>query len=116
MPNDDPFTGPQLQNSEFVKANMKNTCFDGVNLDGAKFFAVLNKALFRSSNMTSAEFHDVNLSYADFDDVNISNARINNANLRGLEITDSMLDGMKINGILVSDLIELFQTTKTNND
>ncbi len=108
----DPFSGPQLQDSEFVKANLKKANFDGVNLDDARFFAVLNRARFERSNMSSAAFHDVNLSNADFNNVNLSNAQITDANLCGLAITDAKLDGMKIDGVLVSDLFKSYQKTR----
>jgi uncharacterized protein YjbI with pentapeptide repeats len=47
-----------------------------------------------------ASFTDVTLSEATFTDVNLSNA----------SITDSNIGGMRINGVLVSDLFQAYES------
>ena len=39
-PKQNPFTGDQLQGTHYQKADMTGANFDGVNLSGAKFYAV----------------------------------------------------------------------------
>jgi uncharacterized protein YjbI with pentapeptide repeats len=99
MSNQNPFTGPQLQNTHHECADLASSHFDGVNLADAKFFAVL----------TNARFNDTNLLGATFDDVNISRASFNNITFQNTIITAANLTGMKINGILVTDLLAAYE-------
>ena len=101
-----PFDGDQLQDSTHARADMARTRFDGVNLDGAHFFAVLTNAAFGDTNLAGASFDDVNLSGAAFTNVNLSGARIENANLSDMDIRNANYAGMRIEGVLVTELLE----------
>jgi uncharacterized protein YjbI with pentapeptide repeats len=117
---ENPFDGPQLQGNEFARANMTDVRFNGVQLSGASFWAVMARASFKDTNLQSAVFDDVNLSEAAFTNINLAGSTIenanlaglsiNNANLSGVEINNANLIGMKINGVLVSDLFEVYET------
>ena len=114
-----PFTGPQLQQSDFAKADMTGTCFNCVNLTDARFFTVQTNARFSDCNMTTIEFDDVNLSGSMFnnvtmsnavlDDINMAGVRISNANLVNLELAGVNLDGMKCDDVLVTDLLDTYR-------
>ncbi len=116
---ENPFDGPQLQGNEFARADMTDVRFNGVQLSGASFWAVMERASFKDTNLQSAVFDDVNLSEASFTNVNLAQStienanlagvRINNANLSEVEITNANLIGMTINGVLVSDLFEAYE-------
>ena len=115
----DPFPNKDNKATEFAKADMTDSHFNGVNLSNAKFWAVLTGALFKDCNMADCEFDDVNLGQARFNNINLSNAEFSNMNLSGakfsglnmtnVEISDVNIQGMKINGILVSDLLENYE-------
>ena len=121
MSNDpsNPFDGEDLSGKHYRHANMQRAFFDGVNLAGAKFFAVLNGALFTDTNLANAKFDDVNLAGAHFNNVNLSGTSISNANLSGIKIKDATLagldiqnadlTGMRINGVLVADLFAAYE-------
>lgn len=51
MSEDNPFHGPQMQNCEFSRADMSNANFDGVQLSGATFWAVLESASFTEAKL-----------------------------------------------------------------
>ncbi|SOH94144.1 Pentapeptide repeat-containing protein [Monaibacterium marinum] len=122
-----PFDGQQMDGVHLPRASMKNTNFDGVNLEGARFYAVMCRASFTDCNLVEASWNDVNMSDCvvqnanmaamRFHDVNLSGAQISNANLEGLRISgvslrhasiiDADMEGMTINGIPVSELLAL---------
>ena len=101
-----PFDGDRLQDSTYARADMARTRFDGVNLDGARFFAVLTNATFDDTNLAGASFDDVNLAGATLNNVNLSGARIENANLSDADIRNANYAGMRIEGVLVTELLE----------
>ena len=118
-----PFDGPQLQNTEYARADMSGSHFNGVNLDNARFFAVLRGATFNDTNLCGATFDDVNLTEATINNVTLAGSRITNANLSGLSIDgvtmaqtsiqNADLSGMTINGILVTDLLDAYQNAQS---
>jgi uncharacterized protein YjbI with pentapeptide repeats len=120
--NQNPFHGPQLQDKTYTRADMSRSHFDGVNMAGAKFFAVMTKTSFGDTNLGEADFDDVNLGAARFNNVNMSDVTITYANLSGLKIdgvnlTNAQIDnadltGMKINGVLVTDLFAALDASK----
>ena len=101
-----PFDGEQLQGTTWARADMARARFDGVNLDGAHFFAVLTNATFGDTNLAGAAFDDVNLAGASFSNVNLSGARIENANLSDVDVRNANYAGMRIEGVLVTELLE----------
>ncbi len=114
-----PFDGPQLQGVHHRRADMSGANFDGVNLDRARFFAVMTSATFTDTNLGAATFDDVNLAGAKFNNVNLSGSTVTDANLsrlsiRGVtladtDIQDADLTEMRINGVLVSDLFAAYK-------
>lgn len=114
MPDENPFDGPQLQDGEFARADMRNTRFDGVNLAGAYFFAVLTDARFTDTNLARADFDDVNLSGARLHNINLSEASFDNLNLSNCAITNANLEGMTIDGVLVSDLFAAWKASRSH--
>ena len=109
---DNPFNGPQLQGHAYSRADMAASDFDGVNLTGSRFYAVLSGARFLDCSMSGAQFDDVNLSGTTFNNVNLAGVSVTNANLTGLSISDANLSGMLINGILVSDLLAAYEASR----
>ena len=117
--NNNPFPDNQYEAFEFTRANMSNANFNGVDLTGASFWAVLKRAAFKDCNMDACLFDDVNLSGTSYENVNLSNATFNNINMSAVkfsnlnlantEINDANLEGMKINNVLVSDLFAAYE-------
>ncbi|MGB6119334.1 MAG: pentapeptide repeat-containing protein [Mesorhizobium sp.] len=61
---------------------------------------------------------DQNLCGSVFDDVNLTGARFHNTKMQDVTIEESCIAGMRINGILVTDLLELYdaaQAAGSNN-
>ncbi|MEM9813209.1 MAG: pentapeptide repeat-containing protein [Pseudomonadota bacterium] len=84
-----------------------------VNLSGLKVRdAVITEARFEDVNLSKTAIENANLSGVTLRDVNLSDATISHARLCGLAITDADLTGMTIDGILVSDLIALWDRQK----
>lgn len=79
-----------LSNAEYVNVNLEGTVFSDVNLQRVR---IMNASL--------AGGH--------FEDVNLSKVVIQNANLSNLSIRDACYDGMRIEGILVSELLEIYR-------
>lgn len=71
--------------------------------------AILAGSEFVDSNLAGAKFHDVNLQGADFFDVALTGAQIRNACLSNVSIADANYTGMRIEGILVSELLRVYQ-------
>ena len=75
-----------------------------------------------STNIKDSSFEDVNLENTGFDNVNLKNATFKNINMEGVvfddvyfgnpEIVGSNLDGFKVNGILISELLALYDTIR----
>ena len=117
-----PFTSPDLTGTHCARATMVNAHFDGLNLSGAQFFAVLTDATFTDTNLANATFDDVNLGGSSLNNVNLSNSKITYANLSNLNISgvtlenasisDANLEGMRLNCILVTDLLAAYETAK----
>ncbi len=124
-----PFSGDQLKGKQFIRSDMENTNFEGCNLAGARFWAVMTKvtftdsnlefasfddvslegAVFSNINLSAAKFENVNLSGTQFHEVNFSGASISATNLSGLSLNNVNLEGMTIEGILVSDLLAAYK-------
>ena len=64
---------------------------------------------FVDSNLEGSSFHDVNLRHANFSDVALTGAKIQNACLGDVTIVDANYTGMRIEGILVTDLLRVYQ-------
>ena len=64
---------------------------------------------FVDTNLEGSSFHDVNLRRADFSDVALTGAKIQNACLGNVTSVDANYTGMRIEGILVTDLLRVYQ-------
>lgn len=116
---ENPFNGEQLQGREYARADMTDVHFNGVQMSGARFWAVLENAVFKDTNLAAASFDDVNLSGASFQNINLTGTTIRDANLSGMtiqsvtmenaSISDANLDGMRIDGVLVTDLFAAYR-------
>ena len=124
----DPFPYKAHKVSQFTKADMSGSSFNGVDLSDATVWAVLTHAQFRDCNMVSCLFDDVNLHQAVFSNINLSEGNFNNVNLSSsvinsishsgarfsdlnmsnVEISDANIQGMSIDGLLVTDLLESY--------
>ena len=68
----------------------------------------LTEASFKDVNLKLANFTDVNLAGSSFSDVSLAGATFHNVDLSNVAITDANLDGMLINGILVTELLRVY--------
>jgi uncharacterized protein YjbI with pentapeptide repeats len=59
--------------------------------------------------MSVARITRANLTSALIEDANLSNLRIANANLSLFTVEDCQLAGMRINGVLVTDMLAVFE-------
>ena len=110
MSKTNPFDGPVLNDSVFERASMVKSKFNGVDLSDSFFFAVLKKVKFNDCKMDGVEYDDVDMSNAVFNNVKLINAKFTNINMANVDISDANLQGMKINDILVTDLLESYQS------
>jgi uncharacterized protein YjbI with pentapeptide repeats len=92
-----------ISGSIYDDVNMSGSTIGNVNLAGCSFHNV---------NISGATFEDVNMSGWKAHDVNLSGLKITKANLQGAAISESRMDGMTINGILVTDLLTVYEANK----
>jgi uncharacterized protein YjbI with pentapeptide repeats len=76
----------------------------------------LSGARFADVNLSQAVFDDVDLQGARFDNVALTGARFRNACLGAVSIDDCKLEGLRINGLLVTDLLALFERTRPSTN
>jgi uncharacterized protein YjbI with pentapeptide repeats len=68
----------------------------------------LTGSTFNDVNLAQTSFTNVNLSGARIDDVNLTGTVIRDANLSHVSIDESCVEGMTIRGILVTELLALY--------
>ena len=85
------------------RANISGSEFIDVNLAGTEFNDV---------NLSKATFRDVNLSEAIFEDIALTRAVFRNINFSHVSIEDACCEGMTINGILVTDLLRVYERSR----
>ena len=71
--------------------------------------ADLSGSSFTDVNLRAAQFADVNLSQAAFTDIDFSGSRFSNVKLSAVEIEDCDVSGMKIQGVLLSELLRVYE-------
>ena len=76
--------------------------------------ACLKGAEYANVDLGDARFQDVNLGGARFEDV--SGARISDANCSGLAIENACYDRMTIDGILVTELLRVYEELRGEAD
>jgi uncharacterized protein YjbI with pentapeptide repeats len=105
------FRDAKLASAIFADVDLTNAAFDDVKFAGARFADVdLSNAAFGDVKLARAKFADVDLSNAAFDDVNLRLVRFADVDLSGATIDASDLTGMRIDGVLVSDLFDAYQS------
>ena len=62
------------------------------------------------ADLTQSSFVNVALPRSSFTDVNLSAAVFADVNLSNVSITEANLTGMRINGVLVSDLFQAYES------
>jgi uncharacterized protein YjbI with pentapeptide repeats len=75
---------------------------DNANIAGSEFHNV---------NLSTSKYNDVNLRDSVFDDVDLTRATIRNACMADVSIADANYTGMRIEGILVTELLRVYQET-----
>ena len=78
---------------------------DDVNIEGSTFHNV---------RLQSAVFNDVNLKNATFENVAFDGATVRDACLANVSIEDADYTGMTIDGVLVTDLLEAYRSSKSS--
>lgn len=83
---------------------------ENADLRGAEFINTnLGQAKFHDVNLADAQFLDVNLSGAHFEDIAFTRAVFRNVDCSHVSIEDACYEGMRIDGILVTDLLQLYR-------
>ena len=65
--------------------------------------------LVRNSDLAQSSFDDVNIQGSTFTNINLGNASFIDVDLNNVSIKESNLTGMTINGVLVSELIRVYE-------
>jgi uncharacterized protein YjbI with pentapeptide repeats len=71
--------------------------------------ANLSGSVFRNVNLSGSKFDDVNLRGVEFHNVALTGGSIKDACLGDFTIEDSSYEGMRIEGILVTDLLQVYR-------
>lgn len=116
-----------LGDARFSNSNMANVIMQNINYRDSRITnANLSNSTIGDSNMRNMEIghvvlagahiHDVNLYLNDeekapiiFERCDLTNSRIFESDLRNVEIDHCHVEGMKINGVLVSELFEIYR-------
>jgi uncharacterized protein YjbI with pentapeptide repeats len=94
-------------------SDISGSIYDDVNMSGSTISNVnLAGCSFRNVNISGTTFEDANMSGWKVHDVNLSGLKITKSNLQGAAISESRLDGMTINGILVTDLLTVYEASR----
>ena len=119
--------------SSFSSVNLQEAIYQNTNLSKTRFTNVnMSSSVLGDSNMSNIEICHASLADAYIHDTNLDfqkekvpltierceliNSKIVSSNLQNLSIYNCNIEGMTIDGILVSDLINLYNATlKTNN-
>jgi len=69
----------------------------------------LSESVFEDVDLSKSRLSNVSLREAQFEDVTLANATFRNACFENVSIEDANGVGMKINGILVTDLLSVYE-------
>lgn len=75
--------------------------------------ANISKSEFDDVNLSKTRFNNVNLSSSSFKNIDMSNAVFKDVCFVDAEIYDVNLSGMRINGVLVTDLLDIYKNYKS---
>jgi len=118
-----------IKDSSFTNVSLYNTLYQNSNISKSRFSNVnLSDAVIGDSNMNNIEICHVSLAKAYIHDTNLDlhekkasikiercelmNGTISDSNLKNVSISNCNIEGMIIDGLLVSDLIRLYKTTR----
>ncbi|WP_025025953.1 GNAT family N-acetyltransferase [Caldalkalibacillus mannanilyticus] len=128
------FHNVNLRNSAFSYGNMSSVTVQNINFSHSRITNTnLSHSTIGDSNMRNVEIchvslagahiHDVNLDLEDEEKVpvvmercDLRNSRIIDSNLKNVEIEGCDITGMKISGILVSELLKVYEQQKEQAD
>jgi len=97
---------PKSSPSDPIKLDLQHTRHTGSSFRDV----CLGHSTFTNVHLAHATFDDVALAHATFRDINFAGATFENVNLTDVQISQANLTGMKINGILVTELLELHRS------
>ena len=72
----------------------------------------LSESQFADVKLAGSTFTNVDLSGLRMEDVSLAGTKIRNANLSNVSLEDCAVEGMTLNGILVDDLISIYQVSR----
>ena len=75
----------------------------------------LSGSTFDDVRLAASTFENVELSKCVFVDASLRGTRITNADLRDVEIADAQVSGMRIEGVLVTDLFEAYESSNRSS-
>ena len=116
-----------IEESTFLTVNLNRSRFENVSLAGATVKnANLSQIQIEGAQLGGAYFHQIGMppqGHPDynpvakqqplrFGDCDLSNSTMANCNLTGVELTNCVLTGMTINGILVEELLAIYEKNK----
>jgi uncharacterized protein YjbI with pentapeptide repeats len=90
------FSGKDLTDAQFTKANLRSSNFSNANVQGVRFFA---------ANMEEANFEGANLRGATLDLARMIKVNLKNANLEGAFAYNTKLEGAIIDGADFTDVL-----------
>jgi uncharacterized protein YjbI with pentapeptide repeats len=76
--------------------------------------AIVANSMFQDVDMSKCRIDNVNLSSVSISDANLAGTSMTNVNLSNVCIEDADVTGMSINGIAVSDMLEAYRASRTN--
>lgn len=120
-------TCSDISGSNFDDVNARGLQFNNINLSGTRISdADLSDLEIDGAQMGGAYIHNIGMppechplhdpnnmrqKPIRFENCDLNGSSVKNSDLSGVEITNCDLTGMKINGILVEDLLKLFNDT-----
>ena len=117
-----------VKNSSFVGSNIMNTNMSNCNVSQSKFRNInFRRSSYADLNLSGSKFNLVtlggvqfkNTSLGDekepivFDKCDLECSTISNSNLKNIEIENCDIVGMKLNGILIENLLDLYNKVKS---
>ncbi|MBU3197111.1 GNAT family N-acetyltransferase [Clostridium algidicarnis] len=127
------FYDVNMKSSRFTNISLEKVIYQNVNISNARLTNTnMSGSVFGDSNMNKTEICHVSLADAYIHDTNLgfqgekvpltmercelTNSTIVDSNLENLSICNCNIEGMKIDGILISDLINIYKSTLKAND
>ena len=117
------FSNVNLQKSIYQNTNLSKTRFTNVNMSSSVLGdSNMNKIEICHVSLADAYIHDTNLEFQEkkvpltIERCELINSRIIDSNLQNISICNCNIEGMTIDGILISDIINLYNDTLKTKD